>query len=245
MSAVPPAAILPRFIAYLRVSTREQGDSGLGLEAQREAVGRHAMREAGEIRGEFVEVESGKNNDRPELQKALARCRREGATLLASKLDRIGRKAAFVLKLIDDAGVRVACADQPGMTKLTTGILAVIAEDEARRISDRTREALAAAKARGMKLGGAREGHWHADPERDAAMKAGLDKGRIAGIATRQQNAAEAYQDIEADVIAAREAGKSLRAIAAGLNEQGHRTTRGKLWTATQVLFLLRRTGRE
>lgn len=147
-------------VAYVRVSTRKQGISGLGLDAQRTAVAdfcaRHGYRL---INGrEYVEVESGKHNDRPQLERALATCRTYGATLLVAKLDRLSRNAAFLMTL-REAGVDIRACDRPQMSRLEFGVLALLAEEERDLISRRTKEGLAAAKARGVALGGYRGGY--------------------------------------------------------------------------------------
>lgn len=139
------------FVSYLRVSTQRQGQSGLGLEAQREAVQPFGISE------EFVEVESGKRKNRPELQKALARAKELGATLVVAKLDRLARNAHFLLGLVE-SGVNVAFCDLPDLPPGPTGkfmltMLAAVAELEGGMISDRTKKALAQAKARGTELG--------------------------------------------------------------------------------------------
>jgi DNA invertase Pin-like site-specific DNA recombinase len=140
------------FVAYLRVSTVRQGESGLGLEAQRATVEAFARQHGGAIVASFVEVETGKRSDRPELAKALEAARKAKATLLIAKLDRLARNVAFIANLMD-AGVDFLACDQSFASRLTLHILAAVAEDEARRISERTKAALQAAKARGRKLG--------------------------------------------------------------------------------------------
>lgn len=140
------------FVAYLRVSTARQGESGLGLEAQRSAVEAFARQHGGAIMASFVEVETGKRSDRPELAEALEAARKGKATLLIAKLDRLARNVAFIANLMD-ASVEFLACDQPFASRLTLHILAAVAEDEARRISERTKAALQAAKARGTKLG--------------------------------------------------------------------------------------------
>src|SRR5258707_6906292 len=140
------------FVAYLRVSTVRQGESGLGLEAQRATVEAFARQHGGAIVASFVEVETGKRSDRPELAKALQAARKAKATLLIAKLDRLARNVAFIANLMD-AGVDFLACDQPFASRLTLHILAAVAEDEARRLSERTKAALQAAKARGRKLG--------------------------------------------------------------------------------------------
>jgi DNA invertase Pin-like site-specific DNA recombinase len=130
-----------KYVAYLRVSTERQGRSGLGLEAQREAVMRHVNCH-GKLLGEYVEVESGKHHDnRPQLQAALAQCRATGATLIVAKLDRLSRNVAFLAALME-SGVEFVCADNPMATKLTVHVLAAVAEHERQMISERTRAAL-------------------------------------------------------------------------------------------------------
>lgn len=141
-----------KFVSYLRVSTARQGASGLGLEAQRSAVTGYLNGGDWKLLGEFVEVESGRRSDRPELAKALSACRIHGATLVVAKLDRLSRNAHFLLGL-KEAGVDFVCVDMPSANRLSIGIMAMVAEEEARMISARTKAALQAAKARGMKLG--------------------------------------------------------------------------------------------
>ena len=142
-------------VAYYRVSTAKQGASGLGLEAQQSAVRSYLNGGAWTLVSEFTEVESGKNNDRAQLALAIAACRLYGATLVIAKLDRLSRDAAFLLSL-RDAGVDFIAADLPNANRLTVGIMAMVAETERDAISARTKAALAAAKARGTKLGGDR-----------------------------------------------------------------------------------------
>jgi DNA invertase Pin-like site-specific DNA recombinase len=143
---------VPRFISYYRVSTAQQGASGLGLEAQREAVARHVAAARGIIVDEFQEIESGKKNDRPQIAAALAACRLRRATLVIAKLDRLARNVFFISSLMESGVDFVAC-DNPHATRLTIHILAAVAEHEREMISARTKAALAAAKARGVKLG--------------------------------------------------------------------------------------------
>lgn len=145
----------PRFVAYLRVSTDAQGRSGLGLEAQRGAVAAHAGTAGGTIAAEFVEVESGRRTDRSELAAALDACRALRATLVIARLDRLARNVAFVSGLME-SGVEFVAADMPAVNRLTVHILAAVAEEEARMTSTRTKAALAAAKARGVRLGNPR-----------------------------------------------------------------------------------------
>ncbi|WP_241239690.1 recombinase family protein [Silicimonas algicola] len=142
----------PKFVAYERVSTARQGRSGLGLEAQRKAIDDFAASRGADVLARFTEVESGRKNERPELAKALILANLTGATLVIAKLDRLSRNAAFLLTL-RDSGARFAACDMPEANDLTVGIMALVAQQEREAISRRTKEALAAAKARGAKLG--------------------------------------------------------------------------------------------
>jgi DNA invertase Pin-like site-specific DNA recombinase len=146
-----------RWVSYLRVSTGRQGRSGLGLEAQRKAVDDFLNGGDGNVVKEFVEVESGKKSDRPILAEAIKACRLYGAKLVIAKIDRLSRDAHFLLGL-EKAGIDFVAADMPNANRLTVGIMAMIAEEERRMISRRTKDALAAAKRRGVKLGGYRVG---------------------------------------------------------------------------------------
>jgi DNA invertase Pin-like site-specific DNA recombinase len=176
--AKPKAAEMTvKLISYLRVSTQIQGQSGLGLEAQRETVAKHAASVGAVIYAEYVEIESGKRCDRPQLAAALVACRATGSALLVAKLDRLARNARFLLSVVDGAGdAGVVFCDLPHIPAGPVGRflltqMAAVAELEAGLISTRTKSALAAAKARGVKLGGAREGAGsavHAATARDA-----------------------------------------------------------------------------
>lgn len=214
----------PKFIAYLRVSTAQQGRSGLGIEAQREAVARFiADRRGVLVAPEYVETESGADNSRPQLTAALKRCRVTGSTLVVAKLDRLSRNAAFLLTL-RDSDVPFVAADMPEANNLTVGILAVIAEHEREMISARTKAALAAAKARGVRLGGARSGRKHI---RHQSAK---------GVAAAQAAADARLHDVSDDLRALQREGLSLNAMSRRLNDQGIRTTSGSgKWTATAV----------
>src|SRR5437016_1985571 len=139
-----------KIIAYYRVSTKRQGQSGLGLDAQRAALEAYAKANGGKIGAEYTEVETGKRSDRPKLREAIARTRALRGKLVIAKLDRLVRNVAFTATLMD-SGIEFVCCDNPHATRLTIHILAAVAEDEARRISERTTAALAAAKRRGGK----------------------------------------------------------------------------------------------
>lgn len=216
-----------RFIAYYRVSTERQGRSGLGLDAQQSAVRGWLNGGAWELVGEFTEVESGKRNDRAELAKALEACRLHKATLVIAKLDRLARNASFLLSL-RDAGVEFVAVDMPNANRLTVGIMALVAEDEAERISARTKAALAAAKARGKMLGGYRGG------------TAPSDEARNASLVTRREKARENAKPILSEIGRIQAEGiTSANGIARVLNERGITTPRGGKWQAIQVQKLL------
>jgi DNA invertase Pin-like site-specific DNA recombinase len=216
-----------RFIAYYRVSTAAQGHSGLGLEAQQASVRAYLNGGAWRLLGEHTEVESGANNARPQLARALESCRLKGATLVIAKLDRLSRDAHFLLGL-RDAGVEFVAADMPKANRLTVGIMAMVAEAEREMCSARTKAALAAAKARGVVLGG-----WKGGPKVD---------GRLGAEANRTQ--ADAFATKVGPMVADMKArGLSLRQTAAELTAQGIRTPRGGQWTAAAVRSVLVRLG--
>src|SRR5262249_46376550 len=140
-------------ISYLRVSTDRQSEHGYGIDAQRKAVTDFLNGGSWELLGEFVEVESGKRNDRPELERALAACKKHKAKLVIAKLDRLARNVAFIANLMDGK-VDFVCCDMPQATRLTIHVLAAVAEHEREMISQRTKAGLQAARERGVKLGG-------------------------------------------------------------------------------------------
>ena len=220
-----------KFISYLRVSTARQGISGLGLEAQREAVSRYLNGGRWTLVQEVMEVESGKRNDRPAIAEALRLCRLHKATLVIAKLDRLARNVHFISSLMESGVDFVAC-DFPEANRLTVHILAAVAEHEALMISSRTKAALAAAKARGAVLGGQRGG-----VERMASMAA---KGTRLSAMVRSRSAARRRDDLLPVIQQLRSGGfTSLRAIAEGLNSAGLTTSRGGKWSATQVSRLV------
>ncbi len=217
-----------KFISYLRVSTQKQGKSGLGLEAQRHAVKEYLNGGNWTLVQEVIEVESGKSKDRPKLAEALRLCRVYNATLLVAKLDRLARNVAFVSALME-AKVKFVCCDCPEANNLTIHILAAVAEAEAKAISERTKAALAAAKARGVQLGGLK---W------DVASVA--NKGRKLAIKVRQQQVADRVKDLAPVIEKIKAEGAiSLREIAGALNERGIKTARGGEWSANQVKRIL------
>jgi DNA invertase Pin-like site-specific DNA recombinase len=220
-----------RLVAYERVSTARQGQSGLGLEAQRKVIGDFAAARGAEVLARFTEVESGRKADRPELLKALHLAKVTGATLVIAKLDRLSRNAAFLLAL-RDSGVRFVACDMPEANDLTVGVMALVAEAEREAISRRTKEALAVAKARGVKLG---------NPNGAAALRR-AGRGGAALRATVTANADRFAQDLAPVLADIRTAGhQSLRAIAAELTARGIRTRRGGRWGVGNVKALLER----
>ncbi|SMX45613.1 recombinase family protein [Maliponia aquimaris] len=223
-----------RIIAYERVSTARQGRSGLGLEAQRTAIDTFAASRRAEVLARFTEVESGGRNDRPELEKALTLARLTGATLVIAKLDRLSRNAAFLLTL-QGSGVSFLACDMPEANDLTVGIMALVAQAEREAISKRTKEALAAAKARGVKLG---------NPNGAAALKR-AGKGGTALQQTVCRNADHFAEDLRPVIEAIRAEGHTtLRALAEQLNARGIRTRRGRRWHVSNVRNLLGRIER-
>ena len=216
-----------KLIAYYRVSTPKQGKSGLGLEAQRAAV--QAFINGGKLIAEFTEVETGKNNNRPKLAEAIRACRIYGATLVIAKLDRLSRNAHFLLGL-KEAGIDFICADMPNANRLTVGIMAMVAEEERRMISERTKAALAAAKARGVKIGGDRG----SIPSKAARRLAGESVRRR--VTARARDLAPIIRTLQAN------GSDSLRAIAKGLNDKGVPTASGRgRWNAELVSRVLNR----
>ena len=220
-----------RVVAYYRVSTEGQGRSGLGLDAQREAVANLCQSRGWQIVAEFTEVESGKRDDRPELQAAMHRAKVTGATLVIAKLDRLSRSAAFLTSL-QESGTPFVAADMPEACETTVGILAVIARAERKAISRRTREALAAAKARGTRLG---------NPNGAAALRRAA-KGNGAAVEAVKTGAAQRAADYAPVIADIRAAGaSSLPAIARELNGRGIVTPRGGQWHPSSVKNLLAR----
>jgi len=219
-------------VAYYRVSTTEQGRSGLGLEAQKAAVDDYLGRIEAILVAEFTEIESGARNDRPQLQATLIRAKLSNATLVIAKLDRLSRNAAFLLTL-RDAGTEMVAVDMPNANAVTLGIMAVIAEEERRLISERTKAAMKAAKARGVKLG---------NPNGAEAFRRTGFSGSKIGTQVNKANAqrrAESLREILSDIKA--DGAVSFAAVAKALNER-HITTRlGKNWQPGSVKLLMRR----
>jgi DNA invertase Pin-like site-specific DNA recombinase len=237
----------PKYVAYLRVSTDKQGRSGLGLEAQREAVQRFVRDRGGTIIApEFLEIESGKHSNRPKLHAALKRCRLTGATLVVAKLDRLSRNVAFLMTL-RDSGVDFIAADLPQANTMTITVMAAVAQQEREAISERTKAALAAAPARWAqqaketgkpvtkRLGGLRE------------KAPDIAQYQARAIEAKRMKANAVAEELRETIEAMQAEGLSLNAMAARLTEQGvitsgaRKNRKGKLretqgaWTATAV----------
>lgn len=222
-----------KYIAYYRVSTQKQGASGLGLEAQQAAVTQYLNGGAWELVGQFVETETGKGADalakRPQLRAALEACRKSGAKLLIAKLDRLARNVHFITGLMEAAkgsgkrAVKFVACDMPDANDLTIHLMAAFAEHEAKRISERTREALAMAKMRGVQLGVRGPANLKPNIERrqaDAAAFAEKLRGQIKGFELR---------------------GLTQRQMVDELNQLGIRTARGGTWSLIQLQRVLAR----
>jgi DNA invertase Pin-like site-specific DNA recombinase len=205
-----------KFVAYYRVSTTKQGINGLGMDAQRDTVARYLNGGDWKLLAEYAEVETGKRNSRQALAKALAVCRKEKAVLLIAKLDRLARNAAFLLSL-RDSGVDFIAVDMPNADRFTVGIMALLAEKEAEMISQRTRDGLAAARRRGIKLGNPRPAQ-------------ALENARTANLA-RANAYAQSLIPVVAEIRAAHV--KSLRKIAQCLNARGFTTPTGKAFASS------------
>jgi DNA invertase Pin-like site-specific DNA recombinase len=213
-----------RFVAYYRVSTDRQGKSGLGLDAQKKAVLDYLNGGSWELVAEHTEIESGKNNERPALAKAIEACRRHKATLVIARLDRLSRNVAFIAALMD-SGVAFVAVDNPHANKLTVHILAAVAEHEREIISERTKAALAAAKVRGKRLGNPR-----------LSVARAIGRAALASAAReRDANVLPIIREIQ------RAGAKSSNAIAAELNARKIPTARGGAWSHVQVGMIFNR----
>ena len=208
------------FVSYLRVSTVRQGHSGLGVDAQRSAVAGFIAGRSGELTAEFVEVESGRKNDRPQLASALDLCRRKRAVLVIAKLDRLARNVAFVSRLME-SGAEFVAVDNPHANKLMVHMLAAFAEHERDQISARTKAALAVAKARGVRLGNPR-----------------IESAKASAIASEQ--AARFRAGVAGMARALKDEGRTLQAVAEELNARGVRTARGRSWYPSTISNVLR-----
>jgi DNA invertase Pin-like site-specific DNA recombinase len=224
-----------KLVIYYRVSTRKQKVSGLGLDAQCEAAEAYAKLSRGTVVATFTETESGKRSDRPELQKAVAKARAIRGRLVIAKLDRLARNVFFIAGLMESK-VDFVCCDNPHATPLTIHLIAAFAEDEAKRISQRTKEALKAAKRKGKLLGTHNpqcQINWR------KGQRNGLGKAVAAASASRRELRDACYSELIADAVTMRKDGLSYAAIAAALNNAGHVTTSGKQFAAMTVQRLL------
>lgn len=212
-----------RFVAYYRVSTDRQGKSGLGLEAQKKAVLDYLNGGKWELVGEFIEVESGKKANRPELARALAACKEQGATLVIAKLDRLARNVAFVSNLME-SGVEFKACDNPHATKFIIHILAAVAEHEREQISTRTKAALDAARRRGVKLG---------------AHGATLARQNKEAAASRARDLAPVIAELRAAGI------ETVRGITEALNARGIPSPRGARWHVPAVFRMMKLVDRQ
>lgn len=221
---------MQKFVSYIRVSTQKQGHSGLGLEAQRNAIANH-VNGKGEIVKEFEEIESGKKgfDGRPQLQLAIEYCKKNKCALVIGKLDRLARDVRFFLEVIDTSKIQICFADLPEMNpntaegRMVLTSMATFAEFEARKISERTKSALAVVKSRGVKLG----------------IKGSENIAQMNQI--RVDQAQQFAERMRPTITALHTQGLSLRKIANALNESGSTTAKGSQWTAVQVTSLLKR----
>lgn len=209
---------MKKIISYIRVSTQKQGMSGLGMEAQQKAVQQYLAEQGSELVAEFVEVESGRKTDsqRPELAKALEACKKHKAVLVVAKLDRLARNVHFISGLMESK-VKFVCLDMPEANELTLHVMAAFAEHEAKRISERTKAALAVAKERGVKLG-----------------TAGADNLQP-NIELRKQKARDFAKSLHGVFEGFRLRGLTQRHMVTELNSLQIRTTRGGSWSLVQV----------
>ena len=225
-----PSFSLPtqKYVAYYRVSTKEQQKSGLGLEAQREAVRRLSERKGPPIIAEFTEIESGKNDKRPKLDEAIDTAKKHDAVLVVAKLDRLSRNVSFISELMRE-DVKFVCCDMPQANDLTIHIFAAIAEHERKRISERIKEALAAKKVRDKWKPGRHQNFTDEDRRKSKQLL-------VQGANDNKENR-HAYHFIKP----LREAGRSYEQIARELNREDYRTRRGKKFYASSVRSIYKR----
>jgi len=220
-----------KFVSYIRVSTAKQGRSGLGLEAQRSSITHYLNGGSWELLKEFREIESGKNDDRPELMNALKLCQLTGATLIIAKLDRLSRDLHFITSLMK-AGIDFIACDMPQASRFTIHIYAALAEQERVFISERTKAALKAAQKRGVKLG-----------TPDNLTEEGRVRGTQQATKARKERAYQYASEVYPVIKELRDKGMSLRQIASELNERHILTARGEAgsWKAMQVKVIIDR----
>jgi DNA invertase Pin-like site-specific DNA recombinase len=216
---------MTEYVAYYRVSTKQQERSGLGLESQRQCVTACVSSREGVIVADYTEVESGRKRDRPELDKAIQEAKKRNAVLIIAKLDRLSRNASFTLKLLEERVKFIAC-DLPDANDLTIGIMALLAQQEAKWISERTKAALQEKKKQGFKLG------TPANLTNEARQKGAMVR-KLTAKANPSRLMAKGYAQI------LKEQGRSFRAIAETLNNEGFRTPKNGMYQAVQVLRLL------
>ena len=220
-----------KIVSYLRVSTTKQGQSGLGLEAQRSAIERYAVSKQSKVLETYTEIESGKHDQRIELSKALHHAKVTGATLVIAKLDRLSRDVEFLYRMMN-SGVKFICADMPDANEMTVGIMAVVAQQEREAISKRTKEALQAAKGRGQVLG---------NPNGAEALRR-ANKGNSASLEAIKNKANKHATHLKSVIDSlASEGIVSLGAIASELNNRDMVTPRGGAWHKSSVSNLLKR----
>lgn len=226
-----------KYVGYYRVSTKQQGASGLGLEAQKEAVARYVEGAGGVlITPPFVEVESGTHSERPELKKAVAHAKRQKATLVVARLDRLSRNVHFISSLMESKVDFVAC-DNPTANALTIHILAAVAQEEARVIALRVKAALQAAKARGTLLGSSRPGHWEGREElRLSGQRKGTEKAAKEKRARREEGTKTTLPTLRK----LKEEGFTYREIAERMEESGEPSHTGSKWSAMMIHRLLK-----
>ena len=217
-----------KYVAYYRVSTKQQGDSGLGLDAQSATVLGYIKHNGNQLVDEFTEVESGKNDKRPQLLKALCTAKDNDATLVIAKLDRLSRNVSFISKLMDSK-VKFVCCDMPDATELTIHIFAALAEWERKRISERTKEAIQAKRVR--------EPDWKPGTPNLTAEHRQKAYASITNKARTDQTVRHAYHFIKP----CRQAGETYQMIADKLNEEGYRTITGKTFGPMQVYNIWKR----
>jgi DNA invertase Pin-like site-specific DNA recombinase len=218
---------MQKYIAYYRVSTQKQGQSGLGLDAQKTAVNRFTNNCSDCIVSEFTDIESGKNDNRPELQKAIEEAKKHKAHLLIAKLDRLSRNASFIF-MLRDAKVDFTCCDMPQANSITIGIMAVLAQDERERISQRTKVALQELKKKGVQLGSSQ----------NLSLEA-IEKGKQVRMNNAKTN--ENNRKAKALITSLRAQGISFYQITKEINSLGFKTRRGGCFSQNQVQILYNR----
>ncbi len=204
------------------------------MQAQAASIAAAVADQGGVVIKEFAEIASGNDDHRPGLEAALKHCRKTGASLIVSKLDRLSRAVAMIATIMRSAEVNFVCCECVGASPLELHMRAAFAQEERQKIASRTREALAALKARGVKLGSARKGHWAGREDR---RQAGQRAAVATAAANRRELSADTYR--EAAAVAKGMDGSSLRKIAAALDEANISTARGSKWTAAAVSRML------